>query len=101
MNLDFNEEQTLLRDTIRSLCKKEASFDAIRALENDERGYSLDFWNNLSEIGVCGLLVEEEYGGVGMGLLECAAVYEEMGRSLVPSPHFSSNVLYSQACFDE
>ena len=93
MDLYFSEEQNLLRDTVARLCEDLNDSTVIRALERDSRGYSNAFWGALSEMGVTGLLVEEDRGGIGLGLLECVITHEEMGRTLAPSPHFVSSVL--------
>jgi alkylation response protein AidB-like acyl-CoA dehydrogenase len=93
MDLDFSDEQTLLRDTVRSLCADLVDGQRLRALERDERGYSTRVWHALRETGVTGVLVPEAHGGVGLGLIECAIVQEELGRCLAPVPHIPSCVL--------
>jgi alkylation response protein AidB-like acyl-CoA dehydrogenase len=50
-------------------------------------------WQQLSELGVTGLVIDEQYGGSGMTMVDAAVVYEEFGRAIVPSPHFVSAVL--------
>ena len=91
MDLDFTDEQNMLRKAVRSLC--EDATETVRQLENDPRGYDDGFWQKLASMGLCGLMVPEAYGGSAMGLLAAVVVYEELGRSLVPSPHFVSSVL--------
>ena len=91
MDLDFTDEQDMLRKTVRSLCADAAA--TVRQFENDPRGYDDGFWQKLASMGLCGLMVPEAYGGSAMGLLDAVVVYEELGRSLVPSPHFVSSVL--------
>ncbi len=93
MELGFSEEQKLLRDTVASLCSDRCDSAVIRAMEHDEQGFSHTFWQGLSEIGLTGLRIDEAHGGVGMGLLETALVYEEFGRKLAVSPHFESCLL--------
>jgi len=93
MDLDFTEEQDMLRDMVRGVCAEYASIESVRAMEDDPQGFSNDFWKQLGELDLLGLLIPEEYGGSGMGLLEAAIVYEEFGRALAPSPHFVSGVL--------
>jgi alkylation response protein AidB-like acyl-CoA dehydrogenase len=39
------------------------------------------------------LVIDEQYGGSGMTMIDAAVVYEEFGRALVSSPHFVSAVL--------
>jgi alkylation response protein AidB-like acyl-CoA dehydrogenase len=93
MDLDFSEEQDMLRTTVHKLCEEFANLSVLRALESDTTGFNSSFWAELSASGLCGLRVEEQYGGVGMGAVDCAVVYEEMGRSLATSPHFASALL--------
>lgn len=93
MDLDFSEEQVMLRDTARGICEELATSAIVREMERDPRGYTDAFWGQLSELGITGLGVPEAFGGMGWGALEMAIVYEEFGRSLAPSPHWSSCVL--------
>ncbi|HVW81633.1 MAG TPA: acyl-CoA dehydrogenase family protein [Mycobacteriales bacterium] len=93
MDLDFTPEQDLLRDSVRRACERHGGLDAVRKLENDPVGHSLELWRQLADLGLCGLLVDEAHGGSGMSMVDAAVVYEEFGRALVPSPHFVSAVL--------
>ena len=93
MDLDFSEEQEMLRDMVRGVSGEYASFDVVREMEDDPTGYPAELWKQLGELGVLGLLVPEEYSGSGQSMLEAAIVYEEFGRALVPSPHFPSCVM--------
>jgi len=93
MDLDFTEEQQMLRDTVRALCAEHASIEIVRKLEDDPIGFSAPFWKQLGELGVTGLTLPEAYGGGGQSALEAMIVYEELGRALAPSPHFVSAVL--------
>ena len=91
MDLDFSEEQDMLRTAVRGLCADMA--DSVRSLENDPKGYDDNFWSQLTAMGLTGMMVPEAYDGSGMSLLDAVVVYEEFGRSLVPSPHFASSVV--------
>ena len=93
MDLDFTEEQQMLRDTVRGLCAQRAPVDIVRKMEDDPIGYPPDFWQQLGALGVTGLLLPEEFGGAGMSALEGTIVYEELGSALAPSPHFASAVM--------
>ena len=93
MDLDFTEEQHMLRDTVRGLCAAHASIETVRKMEDDPIGFSAPFWKQLGDLGVTGLTLPEAYGGGGQSALEAMIVYEELGRALAPSPHFVSAVL--------
>jgi alkylation response protein AidB-like acyl-CoA dehydrogenase len=93
LDLSFTEEQQMLREAVGGLCDDKAPLESVRELENDPVGYSSEFWDQLAGLGLAGALVPQEYGGSGMGLLDCVVMYEEFGRTLAPSPHFVSSVI--------
>lgn len=93
MELSFSEEQTMLGDMLRKLCDDVAPLTALRDIEYREPGFSDLLWRSLGELGVTGLQIAESDGGLGLGALEAAIVYEQFGRALAPSPHHVSSVL--------
>jgi alkylation response protein AidB-like acyl-CoA dehydrogenase len=93
MDLDFSEEQQMLREMVQGVCTRYAPIEAVRAAEDDPTGYPTEFWKQLGELGLLGLTLPEAHGGAGQSLLDAAIVYEEFGRALAPSPHFVSCVL--------
>jgi alkylation response protein AidB-like acyl-CoA dehydrogenase len=97
LNLDFTEEQDMLREMVRGLLGQYASNEQIRALEDDPVGYSTDLWAQLRELDLLGLLLPAEYGGSEMSMLEGVIVYEELGRALAPTPHLVSCVVSAGA----
>jgi alkylation response protein AidB-like acyl-CoA dehydrogenase len=93
MDLRLTDEQQMLRETVRSLLAKYSPPETVRALEDDETGYREDLWGEMTRIGLTGLTIAEEHGGVGQGALENAILYEEIGRALAQTPHFVSCVM--------
>jgi alkylation response protein AidB-like acyl-CoA dehydrogenase len=93
LDLDFDQEQELLRQTARDVLAKHCTLDVVRAMEDDPVGYPPALWDQLGELDLIGLLLPEEYGGSGMSLMEGVALYEELGRALAPTPHFVSATL--------
>jgi alkylation response protein AidB-like acyl-CoA dehydrogenase len=85
MDLEFTDEQQLLRDTVRGLCQRHAGLDVVRQLEDDPVGYPEKFWTALGETGL--------HDMSELSMLDAVVVYEEFGRALAPSPHFVSSVL--------
>ena len=65
----------------------------MRLAENDPKGYPDGLWKQLSESGLIGILIPEEFGGGGLTMIEAALLYEELGRAMAPTPHFVSGVL--------
>lgn len=97
LNLDFTEEQDMLRDMVRGLLSQYSSNETVRELEDDPVGYSTELWTQLRDLDLLGLLLPSEYGGSEMSLLEGVILYEEFGRSLASTPHFVSCVLSAGA----
>jgi alkylation response protein AidB-like acyl-CoA dehydrogenase len=93
MNLDFSEEQQVLRDTVRKLCAEYSPISVVRAMEDDPKGVPDALWKQLAELGVLGILVPEQYGGAEQTLLDAVVVFEELGRALAPTPAFESAVM--------
>lgn len=97
LNLDFTHEQDMLRDMVRGLCTEFSPLERVRELEDDPDGIARDLWQRFGELGLCGLMVPESEGGSGMSLIDGVVLYEELGRSLAPLPHFVSCVLSAAA----
>src|SRR5205085_5598443 len=75
----FTDEQELLRSTLREFLRSYCTNDWIDGIE--ERGeFPNDLWDQFAELGLYGLVVPEEYGGSGGGMIESVIVSEELGR---------------------
>jgi len=93
MDLDLTPEQEMLREAVRGTCARHADLTVVRQLEDDPIGYPPKFWEQLGELGLLGMTLPERFGGSGMSILDGVVVYQELGRSLAPSPHFVSSVM--------
>lgn len=86
----LTSEQEMFQKACRSFATKECPSTVLRDLEKSELGYSQEQWKKMAELGWLGLIFPEEYGGIGGNFIDLAILYEELGRNLVPSPHFAS-----------
>ena len=93
LDLTFSPEQEMLRETVRGVCAQYSPLTVVRQLENDATGYPAELWKQLGALDLLGLLIPEEYAGSGMSLIEAVVLYEELGRSLAPTPHLVSCVV--------
>ncbi len=85
--MSTTEERELLRETVAALVAKHAGPAAVRAAMESDRGYDESLWQLLCEqVGAAALVIPEELGGAGGELADAAAVLQELGRALVPSP---------------
>ena len=88
MDFDFNEEQYMLRDSVRALLDAQWSMARTRDLverEADQRGTPSGLAGQLAELGLPAMLVPEEFGGLGLTFLDYVLVAEEFGRALAPA----------------
>ncbi|WP_406059258.1 acyl-CoA/acyl-ACP dehydrogenase [Streptomyces sp. NBC_01077] len=90
----LTEEQQEIRRTLRDLLTERAGPQENRAATATPQGYDPELWARMSgTLGVAGLALPEEYGGVGCGPAELALACEETGRALAPSPLLATSVL--------
>jgi alkylation response protein AidB-like acyl-CoA dehydrogenase len=85
MDFDFSDDQQQLRDAVHKWVEKGYGFERRRSIEA-AGGYSREAYSELAELGLCGLYIPEEEGGLGMGPVEGMVVMEELGRGIVLEP---------------
>lgn len=80
MEFRLDDGQVELQQTVARFCADRFPLDAVA----DREGRPVDraAWRELADLGVLGLLVE----GSGLGLVEAALVFEQLGSHLVPGP---------------
>ena len=95
MALVLNEEQQLLKESAEGFFAEKAPISQLRSLRDsgDETGFSRELWQEMGEMGFAGLLVDEDNGGTGFGLVGAGIVAEAMGRSLSASPFLASSIV--------
>ncbi|MDJ1134090.1 acyl-CoA dehydrogenase family protein [Streptomyces iconiensis] len=94
MDTAFTEEQDEIRRTVRELLARRCGPDDVKSAVRTGAGYDEELWRTLAgELGLPGLTLPEEYGGVGCGAAELALVFEEAGRALLPSPLLATAAL--------
>src|SRR5689334_1606358 len=90
MDFTFSEDQDALRAAVRDTLAREAPSAYVRRMIDDEVGVSSELWSKMTDLGWLGLLVPENEGGLGLGLVDAVVVQEEMGKLPLPGPYFSS-----------
>jgi alkylation response protein AidB-like acyl-CoA dehydrogenase len=90
MDFGFSEEQELLRGQARDFLDRQCPTSVVRRLMALERGYDDAMYRHMAELGWTGIPFPEEYGGLGLGLVDLTVVLEEMGRHVTPAPLQSS-----------
>ncbi len=93
MDFALSDEQELLAETLRRFLAEECPVTRMREWVADEPGRDGGTWKSLCELGVAGLLVPEEHGGSGLGLLDAAVAAESLAWGAAPVPFLGSGVM--------
>ncbi len=83
MNFGFDEDQLLFQTALRDFLDKECTPDVVRGFW---RGEASELWTRLAALGVPGLRIPEEHGGMGLDEIDAVLLFEEAGRAALPEP---------------
>ena len=99
MKLILTEEQEFLRDTAKNFAQERTPVAHFRALRdsNDQNLWDKDIWQEMVNLGWPGILIPEEFGGSYFGVAGISVILQECGKTLTPSPLFSTGVLGAYA----
>jgi alkylation response protein AidB-like acyl-CoA dehydrogenase len=92
MYFDLTDEQQAIRATAKDFLAARYKSDRIRELADSETGFEQSDWDEMAELGWPGLALPEEWGGQGLGIVDLAVLFEELGYALAPSPLFSNTI---------
>ncbi len=86
MDFTFTEDQLLFQDSVRDFLVNEVTPERIRASWETDSGRSDELWGQLAELGLTGMTVPEEHGGLGMNELDFVLLAQECGYVALPEP---------------
>ncbi len=92
MDFKLNEEQGMLKETAHRFIAEQCSKEYVRAMEEDEKGYSKELWGKIAELGWLAVMLPEEHGGIGMGLMGLVLIMEEIGEGCFPGPFLETTL---------
>jgi alkylation response protein AidB-like acyl-CoA dehydrogenase len=92
MYFDLTDEQQAIRSTAREFLAARYKSERIRELADTEHGFEQSDWEEMAGLGWPGLALPEEWGGQGLGIVDLAVLFEELGYALAPSPLLSNTV---------
>jgi alkylation response protein AidB-like acyl-CoA dehydrogenase len=93
MDIQFTEEQELLRSSAQRLLRDQYDFDARRKIVASEEGIGRKQWQAFAELGLLAAPFSEAVGGLGGGTLSTMIIMQEFGRHLVVEPFVETVVL--------
>jgi alkylation response protein AidB-like acyl-CoA dehydrogenase len=98
MDFDLNKAQKLLQQSARDFFARECKPERVRELMATDTAFDDGLWRAMADQGWTGLIIPEEFGGLGLSLVDLIAVTEEMGRACLPGPFLST--LWAAALID-
>jgi alkylation response protein AidB-like acyl-CoA dehydrogenase len=93
MDLNLNDEQRLLRESVDRFIAETYDADHRRRTAADPLGFSPEIWKKFADLGWLALPIDEAYGGLGAGAIETGILMEAFGRGLVSEPYLSTVVI--------
>lgn len=96
----LTDDQRQLADMTRSFLAEEGTIRKQLRHWRDtgcKDGFGHGLWKQMAELGLTGLAVPEEEGGLGLGATEGCLVMEEVGRNLTPSPFLTTSIVAVEA----
>ncbi len=92
MYFDLTDEQQAIKATAKEFLAARYKSERIRELADSERGFEDSDWAEMAALGWTGLALPEEWGGQGLGIVDLAVLFEELGYALAPLPLLSTTV---------
>ncbi|HEY9035465.1 MAG TPA: acyl-CoA dehydrogenase family protein [Pseudomonadales bacterium] len=84
MDFTFTEDQLLFQESVRDFLVNEVTTESIRALWDTPTGRSDALWQQLAEMGLTGMTVPEDQGGLGMNAVDFVLLAKECGYVALP-----------------
>jgi len=85
MDFDFSGDQQQLRDAIARWVDKSYGFERRKQIVANG-GFDRGVYNELAALGLTGIYIDSQHGGLGMGPVEAMVVLEELGRGIALEP---------------
>jgi alkylation response protein AidB-like acyl-CoA dehydrogenase len=89
---DLTDEQQAIRSTAHGFLASRFKSERLREIAASESGFDESGWKEMAELGWAGLALPEEWGGQGLGIVDLAVLFEEMGYVCAPSPLLSNTI---------
>jgi alkylation response protein AidB-like acyl-CoA dehydrogenase len=93
MEFGLSKEQIMLQESVGRYLDRSAPLDRVRRFVNDNEPRAADVWTGLCDLGIPGMLIAEEHGGIGLSLLDAALVAETLGSRVAPAPFVATTAM--------
>ena len=96
MNFGLSESQQILRSNAKKFFANECAPAEVRRIMETPTAHDAALHRKMADQGWAGIAIPEEQGGMGLGMIELAATFEQMGRAIVPGAFFSTVALAAE-----
>jgi alkylation response protein AidB-like acyl-CoA dehydrogenase len=86
MDFSLTPDQKMMQESLNRTLADASPLDRVRRFAGDLTDQGADVWTAVAEFGLSGIVIPEEYGGLGLGLLDAALASEALGRAVAPVP---------------
>jgi alkylation response protein AidB-like acyl-CoA dehydrogenase len=93
MEFALTSDQKMMQESVGRTLERVSPLERVRKSADAKEDYAADVFKALTELGVPGILVPEEYGGLGLTLLDAALAAEMLGRHVAPVPFVGASVM--------
>ncbi len=85
MDFSLTADQRMMQESLTRALSEAASLERVRKFA-DGAALGSDIWSKMADFGLPGMMISEEFGGLGLGLLDAALAAEAVGRAVSPGP---------------
>ena len=93
MEFALTSDQKMMQESVGRTLERVSPLERVRKSADAKEPYAGDVFKALVELGVPGILVPEEFGGLGLTMLDAALAAEMLGRHVAPAPFIGASVM--------
>jgi alkylation response protein AidB-like acyl-CoA dehydrogenase len=93
MEFALTSDQKMMQESIGRTLERVSPLERVRKSADAKEAYAADVFKALIELDVPGILVPEEFGGLGLSMLDAALTAEMLGRHVAPVPFVGASVM--------
>lgn len=93
MEFGLSAQQVMLQESVAQYLDRFSPLQRVRAHCEQRGNRADDVWSGLCDLGIPGLIIAEEHGGIGCSILDAALVAETLGSRVAPAPFVSTAVM--------
>ncbi len=93
MEFALTQDQKMMQESVGRTLERVSPLERVRKSADAKEAYANDVFKALIELGVPGILVPQEFGGLGLTMLDAALAAEMLGRHVAPVPFVGASVM--------